>query len=132
MVGFARKVNVKAPGANEARMITWTAVFSLPGMDDAPQDVKAASNALVGARLNRALCAALNASGWSFADAHPEDHGWHAEAAVVDAGKSIVAHLVTCPEIDGGHRHGSRHVGRDQDAAHRPVAALGAGRSGRV
>ncbi|MBB3873508.1 hypothetical protein [Brevundimonas mediterranea] len=81
-------------------LVTWTAVFALPNLRDAPEDVAASLNGLIGADLQRKVRPLLAQSGWNFEEAWPEDHGWHSEAAVIDEGKTIVASFVTSPEVE--------------------------------
>jgi hypothetical protein len=79
---------------------TWTAVFTLETVRDAPKDVSESLNGLIGADLQRQAKPLLAAAGWNFSDAWPEDHGWASSAQVFDEGKSIGVLFVTSPELD--------------------------------
>jgi hypothetical protein len=81
-------------------LVTWTAVFRLPSVRDTPKDVSQSLNGLIGADLQRQAKPLLAAAGWDFADAWPEDHGWHSEASVIDDSKTIGVSFVTSPELD--------------------------------
>jgi hypothetical protein len=91
---------------------TWTAVFERVGLSDTPEEVARSLNGLVGAHLHRALRQALVARGWAFQEAWPEDHGWHGEASFTDEQEPVVAHLVTCPELDRMTPGGDAEQGR--------------------
>ena len=81
-------------------LVTWTAVFTLASLRDTPEDVSRSIDGLIGADLQRKVGPRLVQAGWPFAEAWPEDHGWHAEATVKDEGGTILASFVTCPEIN--------------------------------
>jgi hypothetical protein len=88
-------------------LVTWTAVFTLPGLRDSSDEVAQSINGLVGASLQKKLHPQLASRGWNFGDAFAEDHGWHSEAAIFDDGKTIGVSLVTCPELDEAAPDGS-------------------------
>ena len=81
-------------------LVTWTAVFSLPDVRDSREEVESSLNGLIGAELQRRLRPRLAERGWTFAEAWPEDHGWHTDALAPDEPKRVVVSLVTCPELD--------------------------------
>jgi len=82
-------------------LVTWTATFTLHTISDSPEEIAASLNGLIGGSLQRGLRPLLDGRGWKFGEAFPEDHGWDAEAEVLDAGKSVGLILVTSPELDG-------------------------------
>lgn len=90
----------------------WTAVFTLSSTRDSAEEVAESINGLVGAELQRRLAPSLRLRGWDFGTPHPESHGWHSEARVLDEGKTLVAHLVTCPELDEPAPDGGALQGR--------------------
>lgn len=87
-------------------LVTWTAVFTLESLQDTPDEAAASLNGLIGADLQKKAKPILNAAGWDFVDAWPEDHGWHSEAAVIDEGKTVLATFVTSPELDAAEPDG--------------------------
>lgn len=87
-------------------LVTWTAVFQLPSVRDAPADVARSINGLVGAQLQRELRPKLRSRGWDFAEAWPEDHGWHSEGLAPAQQKAISLSLVVAPELDAATPEG--------------------------
>ena len=49
-------------------LVTWTAVFRLPSVRDAPADLARSVNGLVGAQLQRELRPKLRSRDWDFAE----------------------------------------------------------------
>ncbi len=93
-------------------LVTWTAVFTCSAPRDSADEVGASINGLIGADLQRRLRPRLRDGGWDFCEAWPEDHGWHAEAAVKDEETTLGADLVTCPELDEADADGGALDGR--------------------
>jgi hypothetical protein len=87
-------------------LVTWTAVFQLPSVRDAPTDVARSINGLVGAQLQRELRPKLRSRDWDFAEAWPENHGWHSEGLAPDQPKAIGVSLVVVPELDAATPEG--------------------------
>jgi hypothetical protein len=79
---------------------TWTATFTLADVQDAPDEMEASINGFIGAELQRRIRPLLIQKGWGFEEAVAEDHGWHASAALDDAGKRLTAGFVTGPELE--------------------------------
>lgn len=78
----------------------WHVVCVHPGLIEPADDVARSLNGFLGAELQRRLRPHLQAAGYAFGEAWPEDHGWDSDPLVPDAPKRTSAQLVTCGTRD--------------------------------